>query len=69
MGHLAGKEEILKQLQKRLHRNPIGLPEHPSVYEILSILFTDEEAEVGSKFPFGVVTIEDLQKVIEMSLR
>jgi Na+-translocating ferredoxin:NAD+ oxidoreductase RNF subunit RnfB len=66
MGHLAGKEEILKDLQKRLHRNPIGLPEHPSAYEILSILFAEKEAEVGSKFPFGVVTIEELQKAVEM---
>src|SRR4030042_422638 len=63
MGHLAGKEEILKQLQKRLHQNPVGLPEHTSVYEILSILFNDREAEVGTKFPPGLVTIEELQKV------
>ena len=67
MGHIAGKEEILKQLRKRLHQNPIGLPEHPSVYEILAILFTDKEAEVGSKFPFGVVTIEELQRVTGMN--
>lgn len=66
MGHIAGKEEILKHLQKRLHQNPVGLPEHPSVYEILSILFTEKEAEVGSKFPFGTVTIEELQKVMGM---
>jgi ferredoxin len=63
MGHIAGKEEILRHLRKRLHQNPIGLPEHPSVYEILSILFTDKEAEVGAKFPFGTVTIEELQNV------
>ena len=62
MGHLAGKEEILKQLRKRLHQNPLGLPEHPYVYEILSILFNDKEAEVGTKFPFGLVSIEELQK-------
>jgi len=61
MGHLAQKEEILKQLQKRLHQNPIGLPEHPSLYEVLSILFTEKEAEVGSKFPLGLITIEELQ--------
>ena len=67
MGHLATKEEILKQLQKRLHQNPVGLPEHPSVYEILSILFTEKEAEVGAKFPFGAVTIEVLQKVLEIA--
>jgi Pyruvate/2-oxoacid:ferredoxin oxidoreductase delta subunit len=64
MGHLAGKEEILKQLRERLHQNPIGLPEHTSVYEILSILFTEKEAEVGAKFPLGAVTIEELQNVM-----
>jgi ferredoxin len=63
MGHLSGKEEILRQLQKRLHRNPIGLPEHSSVYEILSILFTEKEAEVGSNFPMGLVTLEELQNM------
>ena len=56
MGHLAGKEEILKQLRGRLHQNPVGLPEHASVYEILSILFSDKEAEVGAKFPFGLTS-------------
>ena len=45
MGHLAKKEEILRQLQKRLHQNPVGLPEHSSVYEILSILFNEREAQ------------------------
>lgn len=64
MGHIAGKEEILRQLQKRLHQNPIGLPEHTSAYEILSILFTEKEAELGSKFPFGPVAIEELQRVM-----
>jgi Pyruvate/2-oxoacid:ferredoxin oxidoreductase delta subunit len=67
MGHIAGKEEILKQLRKRLHQNPVGLPEHPSVYEILAILFTEKEAEIGSKFPLGAVTIEELQKVTGMN--
>jgi ferredoxin len=64
MGHLAGKEEILKGLQKRLHRNPIGLPEHASVYEILSILFTEKEAAVGARFPLGMVAFEEIQKVV-----
>jgi ferredoxin len=64
MGHLAGKEEILMQLRKRLNKNPVGLPEHTSIYEILSILFTEKEAEVGGRFPLGVVTIEELQKAV-----
>jgi hypothetical protein len=62
MGHLAGKEAILKQLRERLDKNPIGLPEHTSLYEILSILFTEKEAELGAKFPFGVVGTEEIQK-------
>ena len=65
MGHLAGKEEILEQLRKRLDKNPIGLPEHTSIYEILSILFTEEEAEVGAGFPLGVVALEDLQEAVK----
>jgi formate hydrogenlyase subunit 6/NADH:ubiquinone oxidoreductase subunit I len=69
MGHLLGKEEIWRQLQKRLHQNHVGLPEHTSVYEILSILFSEKEAELGAKFPRGLVTIEELQKVTGMDKR
>lgn len=61
MGHIAGKEEILSQLRERLDKNPIGLPEHSSVYEVLSILFTEKEAKIGAKFPLGVVPIEDIE--------
>jgi len=64
MGHLAGKEQILRQLRERLDKNPIGLPEHPSIYDILSILFSETEAEVGARFPFGTVTIEELQNAL-----
>jgi len=64
MGHLFGKEEVLRQLRKRIHQNPIGLPEHTSVYEILSILFTEREAEIGAKFPLGLVTFEELQRAM-----
>jgi ferredoxin len=61
MGHLIAKEEILKGLRKRLHQNPVGLPEHASIYEILSILFTEKEAALGMKFPPGLATLEELQ--------
>lgn len=62
MGHLSDKSDIFKQLRKRLDRNPIGLPEHTTVYEILSILFTEKEAEVGAGFPIGLVSIEELME-------
>lgn len=63
MGHLAGKEDVLRQLRQRLDKNPIGLPEHTSVYEILSILFTEKEAKIGAKFPLGVVPIDEIENV------
>ncbi len=63
MGHLTTKGEILKKLRERLHQNPVGLPEHTSVYEILSILFDEIEAEVGAKFPLGLVSFEEVQAV------
>src|SRR3972149_9268058 len=66
MGHLAGKEQILRQLQRRLHQNPVGLPEHVSISEILSILFTEREAKLGLKFPLGLITFEGLLKTMGM---
>jgi ferredoxin len=67
MGHIHKKEEILKELQKRLHHNPIGLPEHSTLYEILTILFSEKEAEVGAKFPLGFVTIDEIQESTGMN--
>lgn len=64
MGHLAEREEVLRDLRKRLHHNPIGLPEHATVYEILSILFTEREARVGAKFPFGAVTLHEISRAV-----
>jgi len=51
MAHLMVKKELLKELRGRLNHNPIGLPEDVHVYEILSILFTNEEAMLASMFP------------------
>jgi len=64
MGHLAGKEEILRKLRERIHQNPIGLPEHTSIFEVLAILFTEKEAEVGAKFPFGAVTFNKIEETV-----
>jgi len=64
MGHLAQREEVLRELRKRLHRNPIGLPEHATVYEILSILFSEREAWVGARFPFGAVTLHEISQAV-----
>lgn len=60
MAHLTDKKEILKELRERLDRNPIGLPEDINIYEILSILFTNEEAMLAARFPLEPVSLEQL---------
>lgn len=65
MGHLNNKAGLLRDLRERLDQNPIGFPEDVNVYEILSILFTDEEAALASRFPPEPVSMEDLQILSE----
>ncbi|GAV22885.1 4Fe-4S dicluster domain-containing protein [Carboxydothermus pertinax] len=61
MGHLGfSKEEVFKALAKRLHKNPVGAPYSETLMKILKTLYTEQEAEIGSKFPGGFVTIDKL---------
>lgn len=60
MGHLASRNDILVLLRERLDKNPIGLPEDMHIYEILSILFTPEEAKLASAFPLYPTSLESL---------
>ena len=43
MGHVAAKSTY-QELQQRLDRMPVGAPEHKAFYQILKLLFTEEEA-------------------------
>ncbi|MCG8401009.1 MAG: (Fe-S)-binding protein [Firmicutes bacterium] len=65
MAHMTDKKEILLNLRERLDHNPIGLPEDLNVYEILSILFTDEEARLASSFPLHPTTLEQLETITQ----
>ncbi|ABB13766.1 4Fe-4S binding protein [Carboxydothermus hydrogenoformans] len=61
MGHLGfSKEEVFKALAERLHKNPVGAPYSETLMKILKILYTEEEAAVGSRFPGGFVTFDQL---------
>lgn len=52
MGHLAGgKEEAYEALAQRLSRFPVGVVINDTLMEILKLLYTEGEAQVGSKFP------------------
>jgi ferredoxin len=64
MGHLNHTEKRdLVPLIRRLQMNPVGAPETEDLYEILSILYTPEEAEVASRFPLLECTFDELLKV------
>jgi Pyruvate/2-oxoacid:ferredoxin oxidoreductase delta subunit len=61
MGHLSDVEkDHLLPLIKRLNLYPVGAPESAELFEILSIIYTRETAEVASKFPLLETTIEEL---------
>jgi formate hydrogenlyase subunit 6/NADH:ubiquinone oxidoreductase subunit I len=60
MGHIAESKKNLIPLIDRLNRYPIGLVDNPILRKILSLLFTDEEAFVASKFPLHEATISEL---------
>lgn len=61
MGHLTlAKEQVFKALAARLDKNPIGAPLNDTLMQILYRLYTDPEAEIGSKFPLQPVTIDNI---------
>ncbi len=61
MGHLGNiSENIYQELICRLNEYQVGAPDTVEIHEILRILFTKEEAYVGSKFILGPLTIDEL---------
>lgn len=67
MGHLAYSKDKLIPLIDRLNKYPIGLVDNEILREILSLLFTEEEAYVGSKFPLMEATLAELCHSTQMT--
>ncbi|MHA1220700.1 MAG: DUF362 domain-containing protein [Candidatus Heimdallarchaeota archaeon] len=64
MGHKKGQEKnSYFQLQKRLDKAPQGAPISKSLFDILKILFTEEEAGLVSVLPINFVTVKKAAKV------
>jgi NAD-dependent dihydropyrimidine dehydrogenase PreA subunit len=61
MGHLLAAKSSLVPLIDRLNRYPIGLVDSSRLREILSLLFTEQEAFVASRFPLHEATLDELQ--------
>jgi len=52
LGHLAGgKSEAYRALAERLGRFPVGVVINDTLMEILMLLYSENEAKVGGKFP------------------
>jgi Na+-translocating ferredoxin:NAD+ oxidoreductase RNF subunit RnfB len=62
MGHIQGKRSSLVPLIDRLNRYPIGLPDSEKLRKILSILFSEDEAYVASRFPLTEATFRELAR-------
>ncbi|MDH5479131.1 MAG: 4Fe-4S ferredoxin, partial [Nitrospinota bacterium] len=60
MGHATTLKQELIPLIDRLNKYPVGLVDNDRLRQILSILFDEEEAFVGSRFPLEEATIAEL---------
>lgn len=64
MGHLGKvKEEVYRALAERLNKNPVGAPVSETLMEILHRLYTENEAEVDSKFPLLPMTLDKISGI------
>jgi NAD-dependent dihydropyrimidine dehydrogenase PreA subunit len=66
MAHLTGKGGY-NLLVDRLNRFPQGAPESESLYDILKVMFSDEEARLVSMLPIKPFTVEKAMKIWKKS--
>ena len=52
--------DVYHKLREKLNTHYVGAPARPEIYEILSILFTPEEAEVALQVPFTAKSVEGI---------
>ncbi len=62
MGHVHNTKSSLVPLIDRLNQYPIGLVDNEKLRELLSLLFSEEEAYVGSRFPLTESTLDEMIK-------
>jgi len=62
MGHINNVKEQYLALQRRLDQTQSGLPPADEVYEILKILFTEEEASLAVSMPMKPSLLSDIAR-------
>ena len=55
-----------KNLEERLNQFPQGAPASETLYKILSILFSEKEAEIVAQLPIKPFTVEKAAKILKM---
>ena len=53
---------VYKKLQKRLDKYPVGAPASPQLYELLSLMFTPEEADFAARMPMIPAPLDVIAK-------
>jgi hypothetical protein len=57
-----------KNLEERLNQFPQGAPPSKTLYKILSILFSEKEAEIVAQLPVKPFTVEKAAKILKKRL-
>ncbi|SDO63371.1 4Fe-4S dicluster domain-containing protein [Desulforhopalus singaporensis] len=65
MGHHSEGKNSIVPLIDRLNRYPVGLPDSDTLRQILSLLFSEEEAFIASRFPLTEATLGELAKATD----
>ena len=62
MGHLVGKD-IYRKLGKKIDNLTLRAPWNKEFYHILKALYSEEEADIVVKMPFGLSNFELVSKI------
>ena len=65
MSHKTAKSAY-KNLEERLNQSPQGAPPSKTLYKILSILFSEKEAEIVAQLPIKPFTVEKASRILNM---
>jgi hypothetical protein len=61
MGHLVGKD-IFRELGRKIDGMELRAPWNDKLHAILKELYTAEEADIIIKMPYGLSTLEEIEK-------
>jgi ferredoxin len=67
LSHISNKEAY-KSLEERINRFPQGAPPSKTLYKILSVLFTEKEAELMAQLPIRPFSIKTASRIWNLDL-